>query len=170
MRSGASQFLIFETAKDLQERGLDTFNLGGVSEVNPGLHEFKAGFGASRRDLAAAEFDLQSRWQRTMTGRFVGYEAGWRGLGSISPSERTSVNPANLLRYFYRVPWCVPAWGMRELWATGVQSCGGIVEGPAPAWVARAVRNRLAVAYALPVNRGGRRWARIEGSRYRRRR
>jgi len=66
MECGASQFLIFETARHLQGRGFGAFNLGGVSEVNPGLHEFKAGFGSARRSLAAVEFDLQTGLQKTL--------------------------------------------------------------------------------------------------------
>jgi len=72
MDCGASQFLIFETARDLQGRGFGAFNLGGVSGANPGLHEFKAGFGAIRRPLAAVEFDLQTGLQKTLTGALRG--------------------------------------------------------------------------------------------------
>jgi GNAT acetyltransferase-like protein len=46
MEWGASQFLVFEIARLLQERGMTTFNLGGIAGSNPGLREFKMGFGA----------------------------------------------------------------------------------------------------------------------------
>ena len=64
MECGASHFLIFETARHLQERGFHAFNMGGVSEVNRGLHEFKAGFGTTQRPLAAAEYDLRTRLRK----------------------------------------------------------------------------------------------------------
>jgi len=61
----------------------------------------------------------------------------------------------NLLRHCYQVPWCVPAWGMREFWATCAAVLRGrIVEGEAPALAAQEVKNYLGIAYALPVNRG----------------
>jgi len=51
----------------LKEEGLEVLNLGGVSEENPGLREFKAGFGAANdqpsgrrillRDLAKTVHD-----------------------------------------------------------------------------------------------------------------
>jgi len=72
MACGASQFLIFEIARHLQEQAFNVFNLGGVSEVNPGLHEFKAGFGSARRPLAAVEFDLQTGLQKTLAGALRG--------------------------------------------------------------------------------------------------
>ena len=59
------------------------------------------------------------------------------------------------LRYFYKVPWCVPAWGQRELVATA--RCiltGHSVEGPHPALFAAAVKDYLGLPYAVPVNRG----------------
>ncbi|HKM55384.1 MAG TPA: DegT/DnrJ/EryC1/StrS family aminotransferase [Isosphaeraceae bacterium] len=61
----------------------------------------------------------------------------------------------NLLRHFYQVPWCVPAWGMPEFRATCASVLGGrVVEGDAPARAVEAVKDYLGVAYALPVNRG----------------
>lgn len=65
---GASPFLVFETARNLQERGLQVFNLGGVSEINQGLREFKTGFGPDQRSLAAAEYDLRTNLQRALQG------------------------------------------------------------------------------------------------------
>jgi hypothetical protein len=68
MEQGASVFLVFEIAKNLQERKLDIFNLGGVSGVNPGLQEFKAGFGTTHRPLTAAEYDLRTRLRKNIEG------------------------------------------------------------------------------------------------------
>jgi hypothetical protein len=68
MELGASQFLILETASDLQSRGFPEFNLGGASADNPGLQDFKARFGSVTRPLAAAEFDLQTRLRRSVGG------------------------------------------------------------------------------------------------------
>jgi hypothetical protein len=68
MERGASQFLIFETAMKLREEGKTAFNLGGVSEVNPGLHEFKRGFGPEERSLETARFALGSPLKRMLLG------------------------------------------------------------------------------------------------------
>ncbi|HKM55385.1 MAG TPA: GNAT family N-acetyltransferase [Isosphaeraceae bacterium] len=84
MECGASQFLIFETARHLQGRGFGAFNLGGVSGANPGLHEFKAGFGAIRRPLAAVEFDLQTGLQKTLAGALRGLRG--KRAGSLERS------------------------------------------------------------------------------------
>lgn len=58
MSSGASHFLVTETALLLQSQGLEVFNLGGAHEA--GLQRFKSGFGAKQVTLEAAEFDLES--------------------------------------------------------------------------------------------------------------
>jgi hydrogenase/urease accessory protein HupE len=58
MSSGASHFLVLETALLLQSEGKEVFNLGGAQEA--GLQRFKAGFGAKQVTLEAAEFDLES--------------------------------------------------------------------------------------------------------------
>lgn len=60
-----------------------------------------------------------------------------------------------LFSHFYTVPWCVPAWGLRELRAT--LSCilrGKITRGPCPDRFADAVRMYLGMHYALPLGRG----------------
>ncbi|MCI0401963.1 MAG: GNAT family N-acetyltransferase [Acidobacteria bacterium] len=56
--SGASHFLVLETALLLQSQGLEVFNLGGAHEA--GLQRFKAGFGTKQVTLEAAEFELES--------------------------------------------------------------------------------------------------------------
>lgn len=58
-------------------------------------------------------------------------------------------------RYFYKVPWCVPAWGRRELFAT--LRCiftGRVINGSYPEAFAGAVTEFLGLGYAVPVNRG----------------
>jgi lipid II:glycine glycyltransferase (peptidoglycan interpeptide bridge formation enzyme) len=66
MEHGASPYLVYETARSLQERGLQIFNLGGVAGTNPGLHDFKAGFGAAQRSLAATEYSLRMGLRGTL--------------------------------------------------------------------------------------------------------
>jgi dTDP-4-amino-4,6-dideoxygalactose transaminase len=61
----------------------------------------------------------------------------------------------NWTRYFYRVPWCVPAWGAREFFLTiKCLMTLRIVRGSYPERAAAAVKDYLGVRYALPVNRG----------------
>jgi len=85
----------------------------------------------------------------------VGFEANWPERSNIDQQDDILLKIGKLLRHFYQVPWCVPAWGMREFWATCASVLGGrIVEGEAPARAVEAVKNYLGVAYALPVNRG----------------
>jgi hypothetical protein len=77
---GASPFLVFETARALQERGLETFNLGGVSGTNPGLHDFKTGFGTAQRSLAAAEYDLRTNFRKALERRIRSLRSILTGL------------------------------------------------------------------------------------------
>jgi hypothetical protein len=88
---GASPFLVYETARHLQERRLEVFNLGGVSEINAGLHGFKTGFGPQERSLAAAEYDLRTNLQRALEGPIRTLRrmlAGWHN------AKRLDVGPA----------------------------------------------------------------------------
>ena len=86
---------------------------------------------------------------------FVGFEIDSLERSNIDKQDDMLSRLGNLLRHFYQVPWCVPAWGMREFWATCASVLGGrIVEGDAPARAVEAVKDYLGVAYALPVNRG----------------
>ena len=58
-------------------------------------------------------------------------------------------------RYFYKVPWCIPAWGWREFLATA--RCiitGQVVDGHFSNTFANAVKNYLGLRYAVPVNHG----------------
>jgi Acetyltransferase (GNAT) domain len=75
MESGASQFLIFETACALQREGLISFNLGGISTGNPGLREFKLGFGAVPRELESVEVDLATLSRRMLSTAARGLRA-----------------------------------------------------------------------------------------------
>jgi dTDP-4-amino-4,6-dideoxygalactose transaminase len=62
---------------------------------------------------------------------------------------------AKVLRYFYQVPFDVPAWGWGEFRATCRCLLGlAVVEGPCAALAAGAIGDILDVTYALPVNRG----------------
>jgi dTDP-4-amino-4,6-dideoxygalactose transaminase len=61
----------------------------------------------------------------------------------------------NSARYFYRVPWCVPAWGRREFLHTARSILTGrTARGPQVREAAESIREYLGVAHALPVNRG----------------
>ena len=62
MASGASHFLIYETALRLRPMGLEVFNLGGEHE--PGLQRFKTGFGTREVALEAAEFLMEGKTVR----------------------------------------------------------------------------------------------------------
>ena len=58
-------------------------------------------------------------------------------------------------RYFYKVPWSVPAWGLCEYIATiRCVLSGKVVIGPYSEAFAVAVKNHLELRYAIPVNRG----------------
>lgn len=59
------------------------------------------------------------------------------------------------LRYFYRVPWCVPAWGWNEFYA--IISCifsGHISRGPYIERFSNAISEYLSIPYIILVNKG----------------
>ena len=58
------------------------------------------------------------------------------------------------LRYFYAVPWCVPAWGRREFSSTLRYVLRPNSGTTAQDEFARVVREYLGVRFAVPVNRG----------------
>lgn len=59
------------------------------------------------------------------------------------------------LRFFYSVPWCVPAWGWNEFATTAKAFLTGrIVHGPSAEQFGNAVSKYLGMKFALPVNRG----------------
>jgi hypothetical protein len=64
---GASHLLVYRVAQILQSESIEMFNLGGVSEENPGLVRFKQGFGAQPVELEAAEFDVGPAWKTAVT-------------------------------------------------------------------------------------------------------
>jgi dTDP-4-amino-4,6-dideoxygalactose transaminase len=58
-------------------------------------------------------------------------------------------------RYFYQVPWCVPAWGWSEFGATLFCTLTGKVsKGQYPNLFADEIKKYLGMKYALPVNHG----------------
>ena len=65
MACGASPWLVHETARTLQERGLEVFNLGGATETNPGLFRFKTDFGTTPVPLQAVTLYLGSTFWKT---------------------------------------------------------------------------------------------------------
>jgi RimJ/RimL family protein N-acetyltransferase len=112
MERGASSFLICETATALRDRGMETFNLGGADDGNPGLRRFKSGFGAYAVELPAARFYLGSALKKklgtaaalvredpmalvTLGGRvekFVAYAADPRTIPLPEPADGVSVH------------------------------------------------------------------------------
>jgi hypothetical protein len=60
LRMGASTYLISEVAAILKKEGVRLFNLGGAGDHEPGLQEFKTGFGIRRMFSEAASFSLAS--------------------------------------------------------------------------------------------------------------
>jgi lipid II:glycine glycyltransferase (peptidoglycan interpeptide bridge formation enzyme) len=92
MQSGASRLVIFEAANQLKEEGLAILNLGGVSEDNPGLREFKLGFGARTIPLEAAEFFFATSLKRSMVGAA-------RALRSALETTRAALDGKGRHRY-----------------------------------------------------------------------
>jgi hypothetical protein len=84
MRCGASHFLEYEIAAALQAEGMEVFNLGGTDQSNPGLENFKAGFGAGRIELESAQFYLGTKLQSTLTAAL----AMLRKVGSLRFGSR----------------------------------------------------------------------------------
>jgi lipid II:glycine glycyltransferase (peptidoglycan interpeptide bridge formation enzyme) len=68
MKLGAARLVIVEAARMLKEEGVELLNLGGVSDDNPGLREFKVGFGARAINLQAAEFFIAGSLKRSVIG------------------------------------------------------------------------------------------------------
>ncbi|MGH9503937.1 MAG: GNAT family N-acetyltransferase [Terriglobales bacterium] len=64
MQIGASPFLLSRVATTVKEEGARVFNLGGASEDNPGLRDFKSGFGTREVALQAASFCPRSGLER----------------------------------------------------------------------------------------------------------
>lgn len=68
MKHGGSRLVIFEAARMLADEGFEVLNLGGISEDNPGLREFKLGFGARPVDLQSAGFSFATPFKRSIRG------------------------------------------------------------------------------------------------------
>jgi hypothetical protein len=68
MKCGGARLVIFEAARMLADEGVEVLNLGGISEENPGLREFKLGFGARAVDLEAVEFSFATAFKRSVVG------------------------------------------------------------------------------------------------------
>ena len=71
MSCGASHFLVHQIAEMLREEGVEQFNLGGADAASGGLERFKSGFGATARELAAAEMVLAGPFRQAL-GRLRG--------------------------------------------------------------------------------------------------
>lgn len=71
MARGASHFLVWSVAQELQRRGVGIFNLGGAQE-GTGLGRFKLGFGSDKTDLETAQFFLGTKI-RKMLGLLLRY-------------------------------------------------------------------------------------------------
>jgi hypothetical protein len=84
MKLGGARLVIVEAARMLKEEGVKILNLGGVSEDNPGLREFKLGFGARALNLQAAEFCFATSLKRSMI-------AAARTLRSALETTRTTL-------------------------------------------------------------------------------
>jgi hypothetical protein len=80
MACGASPFLIHETARHLQRRSLEVFNLGGAGLDNPGLVRFKAELGAEPVPLESAGYGTGSRLWRSLKNAARSLRDGVRGL------------------------------------------------------------------------------------------
>jgi hypothetical protein len=66
MSSGASPFLLTETAAWLRDEGCLSFNLGGATAEEAGLYRFKRGFGGTEIALEALAVDLSPGWARLL--------------------------------------------------------------------------------------------------------
>jgi Acetyltransferase (GNAT) domain len=72
MLIGASHFLIHAIAVTSRREGARIFNLGGATNLNSGLAQYKRHFGAEGIALEAAEFYVGSPWRRAL-GSIVHY-------------------------------------------------------------------------------------------------
>jgi hypothetical protein len=88
LSAGASHVLVYRVALMLRSESAEFFNLGGVSEHNPGLVRFKESFGAKAVELEAAEFDVGPAWKKavnSMAGLVRRGSATFRKLSSAKP-------------------------------------------------------------------------------------
>jgi hypothetical protein len=66
MEIGASHFLIHGIAVTSRSEGALVFNLGGVSDLDSGLAQYKRSFGTEDVALEAAEFYVGTSWRRAV--------------------------------------------------------------------------------------------------------
>ncbi len=66
MATGASPFLVAEVLAWLRADGRTSFNLGGATAAEEGLHRFKCGFGGVEVPLEAVALDLSPRLVRLL--------------------------------------------------------------------------------------------------------
>ena len=85
---GASHLLVYRVAQMLKSESIEVFNLGGVSEQNPGLVRFKEGFGAQPVELEAAEFNVGPSWKKAVNSMLTLVRRGSSRL-----RKRTSAQP-----------------------------------------------------------------------------
>jgi hypothetical protein len=84
---GASHLLVFQVAEMLQGESMEVFNLGGVSEHNPGLVRFKESFGAKAVELEAAEFDVGPAWKKAVTSMASLVRRGSASIRKLSSAK-----------------------------------------------------------------------------------
>ncbi len=80
MACGASPFLIHEIARQLQERSVEVFNLGGAAPDNPGLFRFKGELGAEAVPLECAGYATGNRLWRSLKNAGRALRERLRGL------------------------------------------------------------------------------------------
>lgn len=84
---GASHLLVYRVGRMLQRESAEVFNLGGVSEHNPGLVRFKESFGAQAVELEAAEFDVGPAWKKAVTSMASLVRRGSATLRKLSSAK-----------------------------------------------------------------------------------
>jgi hypothetical protein len=88
MKIGASHFLNFQIATTLQAENANIYNLGGASQREEGLWDYKSRFGSRQIDLEAAECYLGPRWRRRLSDAIAWLRQNPRG--SLPSSDRRS--------------------------------------------------------------------------------
>jgi hypothetical protein len=101
MQQGASAFLNLETAEALKSEGIRKFNLGGVCANEPGLQDYKAGFGGQPVRSEEASFLMASPFQekiRTMAR--LAREAPKYVLAALKVNAKLCGNQAQAYRQY----------------------------------------------------------------------
>lgn len=84
---GASHLLVYRVAQMLKSESIEIFNLGGVSEQNPGLVRFKESFGAQPVELEAAEFDVGPSWKKVVNSMATLFRRGSSRLRNLTSAQ-----------------------------------------------------------------------------------